>query len=157
MLIITLIEDLKNLLPEEKIVSITETELDIEKIWKSVYDNKELTFIDLVKGIIPLKLSDIINEKVKKKEYVKNILLTLNKFITEKFWSIWKDRCNILELEDKEVYNITKKEKKLNRNIEHYPQNRIVSNTSKWSNLGGLKYNLYFGYKILDFTITVVF
>src|SRR5215469_16217751 len=97
---------------------------DISELFELKYDASELTMIDIFKGIIPLKITDLILKKVKKKNNMEKIITEIQTSLQRKFWILWQNRCKELEIIDKEDYNIDKKVKKNNYNLEPYQQNR---------------------------------
>ena len=48
--------------------------IDIDSIWSVVADQHQLTFIDLIKGIVPLELFDSINQIVNSRRVTHQIL-----------------------------------------------------------------------------------
>jgi hypothetical protein len=136
---------------------ITRQEIeDLDSIWSNSYDASNLTFIDIIKGFIPLELTDLILTKVKKKTYVENIINEIQIILLNSFWKgIWLPRCKKLEEIDKTL-NIDKKVKKENYNLEHFSQIHKQSNIEKYSNQEGLINKIKYGCKSMDFIIVLV-
>ncbi|EXX54035.1 hypothetical protein GLOIN_2v1777499 [Rhizophagus irregularis DAOM 181602=DAOM 197198] len=66
-------------------------------IWDISYDPNVFTFIDLIKGIIPMSLSELLNSWTIKKNVV-DVLIQMRQFIfNEIFENVWIPRCSHLK------------------------------------------------------------
>ena len=125
-------------------------------IFKIIDDNQNLSFIDVIKGIFPLELTDLIKTNIGNQ--TKKIIEIGKKFLEFVFdilhKKIWKPRCEKMKKKEKEK-KITKKMKKMRSYDKN--QKKIVSTNqiNKYINLGGLIDNIYFGRNILDFIVYV--
>ncbi|CAB4377397.1 unnamed protein product [Rhizophagus irregularis] len=77
-------------------------------IWDISYDPYVFTFIDLIKGIIPMSLSELLSSWTTKKNVV-DVLVQMRQFIfNEIFEEIWIPRCSHLK-EFERSMGLTKK------------------------------------------------
>lgn len=109
---------------------------DEKTYWNIYQDKNQLTFIDLIKGIIPKDLYDNILFYIKKEEKTKKILCNtmenMNVLIKEK---IWKTRCQ--EVINTEIHlgiNKHMKKHKSNNNNHNKNKNNRGNNNKKKNN-----------------------
>jgi ribonuclease HI len=132
-------------------------ERNIEKImliWGSyIIDvhQTELTFINIIKGVVPLKLFEAINEVIAKQQTIK-ILIDIRHFLYNRIMQeVWIPRVNYLREIEKE-FNITKNIKKQEKGKKNYldpyhkKDEREIEN-----NLESIKELIYFGRDILNY------
>ncbi|PKY60957.1 hypothetical protein RhiirA4_485320 [Rhizophagus irregularis] len=125
---------------------------------KLVIDNDNLTFIDIIKGIFPLELSDFLSEKIKmiKEDRIKVSVLFLD-FIYDETKLIWNDRCEMQIKKEKRLK--INKDKKLKANGSGYRHTEInggISGRSTFKKAEGLLNSIYFNMKPLDFIVHVI-
>ena len=95
----------------DKSLSKSDINIDIDKIWYNEYLKDEITFIDIIKGIVPKSLSECIKLYIKKDEDIQQILELFYHRIQD-FWKmVWEIRCDKLISKEKEE-GITSQEKK---------------------------------------------
>ena len=120
-------------------------------LWDSFYSFNDLTFIDLIKGIIPKWLSNLVAGKIKNKVRTENIFIEFrDSMINKGINKFWNKRCEILNNIDKDL-GIDKKLKKEKRNVEKFKYNRPVYDIPKYEQLDSILYNSYFGMNIQGF------
>ncbi|CAB4384211.1 unnamed protein product [Rhizophagus irregularis] len=83
------------LINEEKIPTVTESAVDLINCWDITFSNSKITFIDLIKGIIPCELTKFVKEYFNIKNTRLTFLKELRDFIFEKIWAFWINRCVI--------------------------------------------------------------
>ena len=87
-------------------------DLQNESIWKINSNEDEFNFIDLIKGVAPLSLTNIINNSSKNKIITQNIIsVFLNNIFLDIEQFIWSPRCDQFILEEEHA-GINKKEKR---------------------------------------------
>ncbi|PKY50209.1 hypothetical protein RhiirA4_466568, partial [Rhizophagus irregularis] len=91
-------------------------------IWDISYDPDVFTFIDLIKGIIPMSLSELLNSWTTKKNVV-DVLIQMRQFIfNEIFENVWIPRCLHLK-EFERSLGLTKKKKLEFKSVRSLPNN----------------------------------
>jgi hypothetical protein len=104
---------------------ITSSELDHYSIWLYYVDDILFTFVDIIKGFVPLFLYDTIFSFVKSKKIVLSIIsIFMNNIYIDFMNNIWKPRCN-QQLLIEEHLGIDKKEKKKSCPVR-FPRTNIV-------------------------------
>jgi ribonuclease HI len=125
----------------------------LNDIWTLVESDNKLTFLDQIKGFVPLLLKDFINDRIKNLKITKDILYNYRQITFDYLYrEIWLQRCNKFK-EEEQHNNITKQMKIENRNKERYEITRHPSTVPKYSNLEGLLMHIYFGGNVLGFMI----
>jgi ribonuclease HI len=79
--------------------------------WTSVYEPVNITFVDLIKGIVPFELSEQINCITNNQEATTEILRNLYQKIYILTQPIWLDRCKLI-VQKEQLHNISGKMKK---------------------------------------------
>lgn len=132
-------------------------DFDDQFLWSLEYLDNQFTFIDIIKGIIPLFFFNKINNFVNNNDITSSIcsifVHRVYKNIMEK---IWKPRCEIVNRRESHL-GITSKIKKQRKpsscaNIS-YPPHVYLDNL--FLEKEGLRNKIYFGGDILGFTILV--
>jgi hypothetical protein len=95
----------------DKSLSKSDINIDIDKIWYNEYSKDEITFIDIIKGIVPKSLSECIKLYIKKDEDIQQILELFYHRIQDYWKMVWEIRCDKLIFKEKEE-GITSQEKK---------------------------------------------
>lgn len=126
---------------------------------KLIIDNDDLTFIDIIKGIFPIKISDYLIEKIRmiKEDRIKVSLMFLN-FIYNETKLIWDKRCE-LQISKEKRLNIISKNKKLIANgigHRHTGNNGNIFRRPTFNRAEGLLNSIYFNKKPLDFIVYVI-
>ncbi len=125
--------------------------LHISSIWNIEYSNDRLTFIDIIKGLIPLNLYRTINKHLNKSKTEKVLYNFRNLIYDEIMKNIWRPRCSYIKEIEKE-YGITKKKKLDHKNQKNYDNIfRKVDDKNREENLEGLRNYIYFGGNIFDY------
>ena len=120
------------------------------------YDPNSFTFIDLIKGIIPLSLSQKIRKFTKKCSTEKIIIGLRNYILTQSLERIWKPRCNFVKQLEKD-FKLTKKFKKDHVNtMPFYDVRRKGNADNRDIELLGLRHLIYYGGNILEYYNTHV-
>jgi hypothetical protein len=79
---------------------------------KTIFKNNGLSFADLIKGLFPIQLTEMVNQHINNMEVTKMILSITTNEVYYKFKEIiWNERCNKL-IEKEKQNNITKRIKK---------------------------------------------
>jgi hypothetical protein len=121
-------------------------------LWRVEKKDDDLTFIDLIKGIIPLQFFNNINDLVKDKKITKKIIYDFR----DRFFSLildeWNIRCDFVAEEDKSL-GINKKIKHIMKGKECFYINRVESDIDKFKDSIGLVNNIRFGFDTLGFII----
>src|ERR1043165_8907531 len=129
--------------------------IDIDSIWSVVADQNKLTFIDLIKGIVPLELFDSINRIVNSRKVTHRILSEFFSFLYIHVRdTIWSPRCDrFIDIEILNNINSRVKRKKNNTSISYRPPPSIDvdDSTLEQSNNGIIHFIRYNG-SYLDFT-----
>ena len=130
--------------------------IDIDSIWSVVADQHQITFIDLIKGIVPLELFDSINRIANSRRVTLQILSKFFLFLYINVRdTIWSPRCErILDIEILNNINSRVKRKKNNTSIKYNrPPLSTDDNDStlEISNNGIIHFIRYNG-SYLDFT-----
>jgi len=124
--------------------------------WFCNLDFDTLTFIDLIKGYIPLTLVHEINSITKNNKHTFHLISLFRKDLFEEIFSYWKDRCDTLVETDLQL-GINKKIKKTSRGQTSTSADTIIRPTYPdfpiYKDQQGLRNYLYFGTNILDFMI----
>jgi len=92
--------------------SIVNSFLNHRSLWDIGYDSENLTFIDIIKGVVPTFLSEKLFQFTNNRKLVLDILLKFYDALYEdikKF--IWNVRCDTMIIKE-QSYNINKKEKR---------------------------------------------
>ena len=129
--------------------------IDIDSIWLVVADQHQLTFIDLIKGIVPLELFDSINRIANSRRVAHQILSKFFLFLYINIRdTIWSPRCErFLDIEILNNINSRVKRKKNTTNITYRPplSTNDDDSTFELSNNGIIHFIRYNG-SYLDFT-----
>ena len=129
--------------------------IDIDSIWSVVADQHQLTFIDLIKGIVPLELFDSINQIANSRRVTHQILSKFFLFLYINVRNtIWSPRCErFLDIEILNNINSRVKRKKNNTSITYRPplSTNDDDSTFELSNNGIIHFIRYNG-SYLDFT-----
>ncbi|RIA82035.1 hypothetical protein C1645_835979 [Glomus cerebriforme] len=157
-----IVRNIKNFLiditKENNITNISINIKDISQldIWKIDSDQNQFTFIDLIKGFIPLCLTTFINQYTRNSKNTSKIIIDLREEIYRMtFSNIWQERCN-LQHEIEIAEGITKQVKvdskqfNIALDIEHFINQNNIQNS-----LEGIKNNIYFGSSVMGFMIHV--
>ena len=100
--------------------------LDHGSWWEVIYKPKVITFIDLIKGIIPYELSRDINLITHNQSATKEILTQFYDAIYSSTQDIWRDRCSKV-IEKEHVLNIDKRTKcKSSNEINSYRRSAYI-------------------------------
>ncbi|EXX70058.1 hypothetical protein RirG_090790 [Rhizophagus irregularis DAOM 197198w] len=95
-------------------------------IWDISYDPNVFTFIDLIKGIIPMSLSELLNSWTTKKNVV-DVLVQMRQFIFNTiFEEVWIPRCSYLKEFERSI-GLTKKKKLEFKSVRSLPSNNSNS------------------------------
>jgi hypothetical protein len=125
-------------------------------LWDTKKLGTKFNFIDVIKGIIPLSLSDKICLLTNNRESTKIIIYKYRQKFVSNVNFYWKKRCDLTKDLDKNL-GINKKSLKKNKGVERYNEVRIDSNEPKYEGLLGVRNHIYFGGKPLGFTIYMDF
>ncbi|CAB4384064.1 unnamed protein product [Rhizophagus irregularis] len=119
-------------------------------IWDISYDPNMFTFIDLIKGIIPMSLSELLSSWTTKKNVV-DILVQMRQFIfNEIFEEIWIPRCSHLK-EFERSMGLTKKKKLEFKSVRSLPNNNSSNNNIiHYDSLDSIRNYIYFGSILLS-------
>ncbi|RGB34449.1 hypothetical protein C1646_668507 [Rhizophagus diaphanus] len=81
-------------------------------------DNVELTFIDMIKGILPLKIVEYLTKEVKMniKDVNQSCVIFLD-YVYDETALIWKERCET-QIQKEKKFKISKKKKRLIRSYD---------------------------------------
>ncbi|PKY57155.1 hypothetical protein RhiirA4_478020 [Rhizophagus irregularis] len=142
-------------------ISLTDIK-SIENFWDRSIDNNCLTFIDFIKGFIPITLSNYLKSLAFNDKVIHTIIGDLHNFTyNEVMNNIWKPRCELQVALEKGL-SITKKKKLNSRSNVSTNSSFIFTNNTKFSsvdyiekNLNSLRYNIYFSGDILGFMLHV--
>ncbi|PKY51112.1 hypothetical protein RhiirA4_467958 [Rhizophagus irregularis] len=120
--------------------------IDNESFRKLFASKIDLTFIDIIKGIFPLKLSNFLKDEIKmnNEDRIKISIAFLD-FIYDETKIIWKEHCD-LQIAEEKMLKINKK-KKLNTGSSGYVNqnvNRSISSVSQSSRVESLQNNIWF-------------
>ncbi|PKC02852.1 hypothetical protein RhiirA5_503798 [Rhizophagus irregularis] len=120
-------------------------------IWDISYDPNVFTFIDIIKGIIPMSLSELLNSWTTKKN-VADVLVQMRQFIfNELFEEIWIPRCSHLK-EFERSLGLTKKKKLEFKSVRSLPNNSSSNNNIiHYDSLDSVRNYIYFGKTIIEF------
>ncbi|CAB4377442.1 unnamed protein product [Rhizophagus irregularis] len=119
-------------------------------IWDISCDPNVFTFIDLIKGIIPMSLSDLLSSWTTKKNVV-DVLIQMRQFIfNEIFEEVWIPRCSHLK-EFERSMGLTKKKKLEFKNVRSLPSNNSSNNIIHYDSLDSVRNYIYFGKNIIEF------
>ncbi|EXX53984.1 ribonuclease H-like domain-containing protein [Rhizophagus irregularis DAOM 181602=DAOM 197198] len=120
-------------------------------IWDISYDPNVFTFIDLIKGIIPMLLSDLLSSWTTKKNVV-DVLIQMRQFIfNEIFEEVWIPRCSHLK-EFECSLGLTKKKKLDFKSVRSLPINNSSNNNLiHYDSLDSIRNYIYFGKNIIEF------
>ena len=121
------------------IKQLTHTDLAHPTLWTISYSATQFTFINLVKGIIPSFLFDIVNNVIIDPIITQNILsLFSHHLYVDIMEKIWKPRCEVV-LRMEQFYNINKRTKKKPKPVgvrslsSHNNRHRIDASNSSFS------------------------
>jgi hypothetical protein len=120
-------------------------------IWDISYDPSVFTFIDLIKGIIPMSLSELLNSWTTQKNVVE-VLIQMRQFIfNEIFENVWIPRCSHLK-EFERSLGLTKKKKLEFKSVRSLPNNNSSNNNIiLYDSLDSVRNYIYFGKNIIEF------
>ncbi|GET00457.1 hypothetical protein GLOIN_2v1777499 [Rhizophagus clarus] len=121
-------------------------------IWTINTDPDNFTFVDLIKGFIPLELTQILNLWIPRKQLLL-VIIEIRQYIYEQtFKEIWIRRCSFIK-EFERSLGITKKKKLTLKNFR--PFNNILNSDReleyKFDALDSIRNNIYFGKNIIEF------
>ena len=127
------------------------TDLIALNIWDISYSPNSFTFIDLIKGFIPMSLHNLLNSWTTTKNVV-DIIIQMRQFIFDEiFEHIWIPRCAYLK-EFERSLGLTKKKKLALKSIRSLPKNNSSNSTNiSYDSLDSVRYNIYFGKNIIEF------
>jgi hypothetical protein len=118
-----------------------------ESFGKLKVDKDALTFIDIIKGIFPLKLFDLLLNQLKmKKEDLYQVSVNFLDNVYDLTSMIWKERCDTQLQKEKKFKSY---DPDVNKN------KRPLNSLTPFDNAEGLKNAIYFNMKPMDFTIYV--
>ncbi|CAB4389792.1 unnamed protein product [Rhizophagus irregularis] len=120
-------------------------------IWDISYDLNVFTFIDIIKGIIPISLSELLNSWTTKKN-VADVLIQMRQFIFNGiFAEVWISRCSHLK-EFECSLGLTKKKKLESKSVRSLPNNNSsYNNIIHYDSLDSIRNYIYFGKNIIEF------
>ncbi|CAB4438295.1 unnamed protein product [Rhizophagus irregularis] len=120
-------------------------------IWDISYDPNVFTFIELIKGIIPMSLSELLSSWTTKKNVVE-VLIQMRQFIfNEIFENVWIPRCSHLK-EFERSLGLTKKKKLEFKSVRSLPNNNSSNiNIIHYDSLDSVRNYIYFGKNIIEF------
>ncbi|CAB4385645.1 unnamed protein product [Rhizophagus irregularis] len=120
-------------------------------IWDISYDPNVFTFINLIKGIIPMSLSELLSSWTTKKNVV-DVLIQMRQFIfNEIFEEVWIPRCSHLK-EFERSMGLTKKKKLEFKSVRSLPSNNSSNNNIiHYDSLDSVRNYIYFGKNIIEF------
>ncbi|CAG8669182.1 11380_t:CDS:2 [Rhizophagus irregularis] len=132
----------------------------LDNFWDFSIDNNCLTFIDFIKGFIPITLSNYLKLLIFNDKVVHTIIGDLHDFTyNEVMNNIWKPRCELQVVFEKNL-SITKKKKLDSRlNFSTNSSFNFINNVNFSSvdyienSLESLRNNIYFGKDILGFML----
>lgn len=129
------------------------SDLNHNTIWELDHNQDYLTFIDLVKGIVPSFLTSTINSYINNPKITLQILLIfLNNVYSDIMTHIWKPRCKIMLINEQQTgINKKQKRKKKPNNTPNISINKHSSTDNLALEQKGLKYSITFGGFWLDF------
>lgn len=129
------------------------SDLNHNTIWELDHNQDYLTFIDLVKGIVPSFLTSTINSYINNPKITLQILLIfLNNVYSDIMTHIWKPRCKIMLINEQQAgINKKQKRKKKPNNTPNISINKHSSTDNLALEQKGLKYSITFGGFWLDF------
>ncbi|PKY35608.1 hypothetical protein RhiirB3_456657 [Rhizophagus irregularis] len=119
-------------------------------IWDISYDPNAFTFIDLIKGIIPMSLTELLSSWTTKKNVV-DVLIQMRQFIfNEIFEEVWIPRCSHLK-EFERSMGLTKKKKLEFKSVRSLPSNNSSNNNIiHYDSLDSVRNYIYFGSILLS-------
>ncbi|PKB99565.1 hypothetical protein RhiirA5_429502 [Rhizophagus irregularis] len=134
----------------------------LDNFWDFSIDNNCLTFIDFIKGFIPITLSNYLKLLIFNDKVVRTIIGDLHDFTyNEVMNNIWKPRCELQVVLEKNLF-ITKKKKLDSRlNFSTNSSFNFINNANFSSvdyienSLESLHNNIYFSRDILGFMLHV--
>src|SRR5215216_3427784 len=107
--------------------------LNTDDLWKITYDNNSLTFIDLIKGIIPSSFFNHIQCITNSLKSTFNILSNTTMYLYNRtHHDIWLPRCELMIEKEKALHISDKQKRKYNRSSS-FTFNRHI-NPSSFSN-----------------------
>jgi hypothetical protein len=146
--LITIIND--NILENYNKISYNDINF-LGMIWNCIENDTILTFIDLIKGIIPLSLITLISKFISSHITIKHILYQFRQntleFIYKDYWNL---RCDKLKQIDRSL-EINKKIMKEQHNKEHGLLLHLQFDIYKYLNVEGLYNQILFGKKALSY------
>ncbi|PKY61049.1 hypothetical protein RhiirA4_485509 [Rhizophagus irregularis] len=102
--------------------------LSVDNLWDLSQDNHYLTFIDFIKGFIPLALSDYLKSLSLNNKVVLTIIGDLHNFTYNEIMNnIWKPRCE-LQVAFEKGLSVTKKKKLDSHSKNLYNSSFIFTN-----------------------------
>jgi hypothetical protein len=66
--------------------------------WSTNITNQKFNLIDLIKGIIPLSLSTLVNNITKNRKLTKSIIYNHRQTFVSKLNIYWKEHCNLTKV-----------------------------------------------------------
>ncbi|GBC39515.2 hypothetical protein GLOIN_2v1480544 [Rhizophagus irregularis DAOM 181602=DAOM 197198] len=128
-----------------------------ETFSKLFYSKTQFTFIDIIKGIFPLGLTEYLTLKVKMNLKDRNTISVLFlDFIYDETKLIWYERCN-RQIEKEKKLRINRKRKFMrNKSINGRLEDRRLPIRNPKIKAEGLLRGIYFNQKTLDFIIHVI-
>jgi hypothetical protein len=121
-------------------------------IWCMDNIETKFNFIDIIKGFIPMSMTDKIFEITRSRENTRLIIYKYRQKFVSNVNFFWKKRCDLTKELDKKL-GIVKKLLKEHKGVEIYNVNRVESNIPKYEGLVGIRNHIYFGDKPLGFKI----
>jgi ribonuclease HI len=131
--------------------------LDGLSFWSLIDNSNSLTFIDLIKGIVPTSLTQIVNSHVNNIDKTRLILsIFFNNIYLDIMFHIWKPRCDDM-LRKEQHLGLSKKLKKQKKPL-NYPytvSHHNVLPSSLVNGCLGLQDSIRFGGNFLDFMVAI--
>lgn len=122
----------------------------LDLIWDNVSSDNKFTFIDLIKGIIPLELSEFVNTKINNSQKTKEIFYNYRDISFNLIKLYWNTRCDKNNEIDISL-GITKKKKKENFGLESYTKIRVPQEENQYFDAIGLQEQIKFGGKVISY------
>ena len=119
-------------------------------IWELEYSDNSLTFIDLIKGIIPSNFDNINNNFIKNQKKYYTIIEKLRSHLLQLIDTIWIYRCNA-QIEKETNNGITRRDKKIKDYTDPYIDVYRKINNDNLFNLESLEANIVYGTNIFKY------
>lgn len=112
--------------------NLTVSDIELDSIWEVKHSSLEFTFIDLIKGIVPLSLSRIISSQIHNRDNVSQLLEIFFHRLQGTISLIWEERCKcMIDLELKlGIDRKLKRIRKTDLNLSTYSRPSSVVNSS---------------------------